>query len=140
MINCKLHLFTAVIHCFSKLLVTPHVLSIHPANSHLHRLHHYNTLPSNLQRLNPFRILSRRETLLPTLGLNEFLTQCFVASCRLHRISILTTLMHGPYHYTCLVHVCKVLAKSVIVKVVLRIGHYVDINRNVSSTLLCLCF
>ena len=132
MINCKLHLFTAVIHCFSKLLVTPHVLSIHPANSHLHRLHHYNTLPSNLQHRNMFKNGANRETLRLTLGLGNTSTPSFVGSCRLHKISIFTILMHGPYNYMSLVHFCKVSLESIIDKVLLQFGDYVDINRNVT--------
>ena len=140
MINCKLHLFTAVIHCFSKLLVTPHVLSIHPANSHLHRLHHYNTLPSNLQHRNMFKNGATRETLRLTLGLGKTSTPSFVGSCRPHKISIFTILMHGPYNYMSLVYVCKVSSKSIIDKVVLQIGHFVDKNQNVNRPPYQPCF
>jgi len=98
----------------------------------MHRPHHYNTLPSNLQHRNMFRNGANRETLRLTLGLGNTSTPSFVGSCRPHEISIFTVLMHGPYNYMSLVHFCKVLSKSVIVKVLLQFGDYVDIIRNVT--------
>ena len=106
----------------------------------MHRAHHYNTLPSNLQHRNMFRNGANRATLRLTLGLGKTSTPTFVGSCRPHKISIFTILMHRPYNYMSLLHFCKVSSKSVIVKVLLQFGHFVDIIRNVSSTQFCLCF
>jgi hypothetical protein len=140
MINCKLHLFTAVIHCFSKLLVTPHVLSIHLANCQLHLEHHYYIPHSNLQHLNMFRNDSTRATLRLTLGLGKTSTPHFVDHQKVWWLSILTILMHRPYNYMPLLHFCKVSSKSVIVKVLLQFGHFVDIIRNVTCPLYQPCF
>ena len=130
-INYHLHLFTAALHYLNKLLVTLQIISIHPTNCQMHRPHHYNTLPSNLQHRNMFKNGANRETLRLTLGLGNTSTPSFVGSCRLHKISIFTILMHGPYNYMSLVHFCKVSLESIIDKVLLQFGDYVDINRNV---------
>jgi hypothetical protein len=122
------------------LLVTLHILSIHRANGQLNLQHHYYTLPSNLQHLNMFKNGATRETLRLTLGLGKTSTPSFVGSCRPHKISIFSVLMHGPYNYISLLHFCKVSSKSVIVKVLLQFGHYDDRNWNVTWLLYLPCF